>query len=171
MKKDEVVDLSGRRKQAKFNALMSTLDPERLFAIPMEDVDQFLDSANDSKDDPVVLGPSALLAVKRLFTKFGIDDLPETLGQLHGTINYCKALHHAAWSIPSDPKNDALWDKVVESVMQEDQPELFESFIAHKKGDLETLRRIHKERMTLAVMSRYYDPEHGWVSSRNGVPT
>jgi len=150
---------------------MTTLDPEKLFAIPMEDVDQFLDSANDSKDDPVVLGPSALLAVKRLFTKFGIDDLPGTLGQLHGTINYCKALHHAAWSIPSDSKNDALWDKVVESVMQEDQPELFESFIAQKRGDLETLRGIHKERMTLAVMSRYYDPEHGWVSSRNGVPT
>ena len=67
MKKDEVVDLSGRRKQAKFNALMSTLDPEKLFAIPMEDVDQFLDSANDSKEDPVILGPSALTAVKRLF--------------------------------------------------------------------------------------------------------
>src|SRR5674476_639880 len=140
MKKDEVVDLSWRRKQAKFNALMSTLDPEKLFAIPMEDVDQFLDSANDSKEDPVILGPSALTAVKRLFPQYGIDDLPETLGQLHGAINYCKALHHAAWSIPSDPKNDALWDKMVESVMQEHQPELFESFIAHKKGDLETLR-------------------------------
>ena len=170
MQETKIVDLDERRKRAAFQNLMGLPDPDNLFAIPMEDIDQFLDSANDSKDDPIVLHANAIVAVKRLFTRFGIDDLPLTVGEFRGALHYCKSLQALAWSIPTTPAGDAHWDRTMANTVERFMPELHASLVAYQNKDIATLQEIHAKRLTFAVMSSYYHPEHGWLSRGKETP-
>jgi hypothetical protein len=83
MTSSTVSSLSAHRDAKKFEALLAAQDPTRLFAaIDHDDIFAARDSANDSDSDPVLLGPKALVALKRLYAEFGVVDMPETLAQL-----------------------------------------------------------------------------------------
>ena len=168
MAKEKVVSLADRRQRTQYQALQAKLDPQALLDIPMGDINQYLDSANTSKSDPITLHGDSLVAVKRLLTHFGIDALPETVGQLMGALHYCHAIHGAVVSIPTNPKDDALWDEITERTLKKMMPELHPSYVAYKAGDIEALRQIARTRLTLPVMSDYFDPNEGkngsWVS-------
>ena len=153
-----------RRQRAEFDKLLKRSDPDSLFDIPMDEIDQFLDSANDSKDDPIVLHGKAIVAVKRLLTHFGIDSLPQTVGEFRGALWYCKILQSNANSIRTNPVDDALWDKITSETIEKMMPELHAPYLAYKNYNLEELRRIHREEMTFSVMSSYHHPDHGWLS-------
>lgn len=163
-----VSNLSAHRDAKKFETILAQQDPTGLFAaIDHDDIFAARDSANDSDSDPVLLGPKALVALKRLYAAFGVVDMPETLAQLNASLYYCKLLQLKAWSIPTDPVNDALWDETVDETMQKYFPELAPSLVAYRTGDIEQLRAISRERLTMAEMAKHYDAENGWVSSKD----
>lgn len=162
----KVIDLDTRRRSKSLERLTSSFDPEGLFRVCIDEVHQYHDSANTSKSDPITLHGSALLGIKRLLTRFGIEVTPLTYGELMGAMHYCKAVHGFAWQIQSDAKNDALWESLVEKNVREMLPELLDSLLAYKAGDVEALRKIARTRLTLSVMADHYLPEHGgWVSN------
>ena len=164
-----VSNLSAHRGTKKFEALLAAQDPTGLFAaIDHDDIFAGRDSANDSDSDPVLLGPKALVAIKRLYAVFGIVDMPETLAQLRASLHYCKLLQLKAWSIPTDPVNDALWDETVEETTMKYFPELASSLVAYRTGDIEALRVISRDRLTMVEMAKHYDADSSsWVSSKD----
>jgi hypothetical protein len=163
-----VTNLSAYRDGKKFEALLAGQDPTGLFAaIDHDDICVGRDSANESDVDPVLLGPKALVAIKRLYAEFGVVGMPQNLAQLWASLHYCKLLQLKAWSIPTDPVNDALWEETVDENMRKYFPELAPSLVAYRTGDIEALRVISRKRLTMAEMAKHYDAENGWVSSKD----
>lgn len=48
--------------------------------------------------------------------------------------------------------------------MEKVLPEMVAPYLALKDGNMDELRRIHREVMTFSVLSSYYNFEHGWLS-------
>lgn len=167
MDPNKVVDLSASRQKAEFQKLLKLPDPEGLFNIPFDDMAQYLDSANESLTDPVVLGPKALAAVKRLFAHFGITETPQTIGELNGALHYCKFLHLQTWTMSKDPEDVELHNRVVLDLAKTHYPELVESLRAYMAKDLAQLQRIAQERLPLSEMAKHYHFELGWLNTES----
>lgn len=150
-------------RQAVLGACPQRDGPDGLFDIPYEDITQYLDSANDSLADPVVAGPRAVVALKRLFGHFGMDAMPQTLGQLLGALWYCKILQDFSDSPPVGPADTLLWEQSVDSTFAQHYPELLDALSAARKRDMPALRRIAREAFPFDVLSRHYHPTMGWA--------
>ena len=146
----------------EFSRLLQQVDPDGAFDIPMDDVVQGLDSANESKSDPVRFGPRAVVVLKRLYARFGIEDMPETMGELLGSLWYCKVLQSFAAEVRTDPANDAAWEAATVRTLKQHMPELLDSYLAYRTGDVERLKALHRTTMPLTRMSKHYDPGQGW---------
>jgi hypothetical protein len=157
--------VSGETSEERAENLNEFVDPHGLFDIPMEAITQLLDSANESPSDPVVIGAEAFVPLKKLLSKFGIGGMPQTVGELRGSIEYCNTLYRKTRKDVQLGKADQeLWDGIVEKTTAEQLPELAPSLLAWKAGDIEALREIHRTRMTFGEMARHYHPEHGWLA-------
>lgn len=167
MQQNNVVDLAASRHKAEFEKLMNLPDEQGLFNIPFDDMAQYLDSANESLSDPVVLGPKALAAVKRLFAHFGITETPQTIGELNGALHYCRFLHLQTWTLSSSPSDVELHNRIVLELAAEHYPELVESLRAYMAKDLAELQRIAKERLPLSEMAKHYHFELGWLNTES----
>lgn len=165
MPANNVISIEPARQRAEFEKLLAQPDPENLFDIPFDDMAQYLDSANESANDPVELGPKAQAAIQRLFAHFGILEMPKTLGELNGALHYCKFLQLQTWTNGVTGADAALYHEVVVDLAKAHYPELVESFQAYIAKDTAALQRIAKERLTLAEMSKHYHFELGWLST------
>lgn len=163
MKNDNVVQIAPKQQEARLRRFRAQDDPSELFNIPYADIAQYLDSANDSLSDPVVAGPQATLALKRLFNEYGIAGMPETMGQLLGALWYCKMLDSSKGSPTLGPADVELWNQSVDETFKKHYPELLEPLQAARARDLETLTRVVRERMSFQEMERHYQPEMGWA--------
>lgn len=157
-----VTSLAKVRLEKDFDALVKVAtDPHGLFDIPFGDILHGVDS-NESKSDPIALGPQALIAVKRLFAEFGIEEMPANWGQLVGAYWYCKVVYMSRAMPIGRPEANEIWEQSVMRKLEGNNPELVASVQAYNAKDTEALRRIAKKRMTLDEMCRHYDAEDGW---------
>jgi hypothetical protein len=163
-----VTSLDALRKSKAYEKFVQQGDPKDLFSIPWDDIIRGSDSANTSKSDPVLLGPKAEMAVRRLFTEFGIKGWPTTWGELMGAVWYCRIVYSQGQTFEASPKDIALWLAIGLRLVEKHSPELAESVVAYRNADLATLQKVSTDRLTLAVMSEHFDHETGWVSQ---VPT
>lgn len=163
MQATNIISLAERRAAAEFNSFISAPDPDNLFAVPMDDVMQEQQSANESPSDRIILGPRALAAVKRLFSAFGIEETPQTVGELLGAMHYCKFLQLGTFTLNTNKADVDLFHECVIDNAKTYYPELEQSFRAYVQKDLGELQRIARERLTLSEMARHYHPEFGWV--------
>lgn len=163
MQATNIISLADHRAAAEFKSLMASPDPENLFAVPMDDVMQEQQCANESPSDRIILGPRALIAVKRLFAAFGIEETPQTVGELFGAIHYCKFLQLGTFTLNTNKADVDLFHECVIDNAKTYYPELVQSFRAYVQKDLGELQRIARERLTLAEMARHYHPEFGWI--------
>lgn len=156
--------MSGETPEEHGKNLQAFADPKGLFDIPMKAITQLLDSANESPSDPVVIGAEAFVPLKKLLSKFGIDGMPSTVGELRGAIEYCDTLYMKTHELfEMSPANKELSDRVTEDITAKYQPELLPSLLAWRANDIEALRDIHRTRMTFKEMARYCHPDYGWL--------
>jgi hypothetical protein len=81
---------SGNTPEERDKNLQEFADPEGALDIPWHDITQLLDGAvNESMTDPVVLGGQAFVALKKMLSRFGIEAMPQTIGELRVSVLYC----------------------------------------------------------------------------------
>lgn len=162
---ENVVSLSSAKATRKVASLIKGLDPDNLFAIPMSDITIGTDTPDAiCSDDPIMLGAKALVAVKRLFLRFGIDETPATYGELKGGIAYCGALLRLGNNCSGEDKHSKLFLECTLEVVTKHSPELVEPLTAYVHGDAEGLKRLACK-MPLAVMATHYGVvEACWMS-------
>ena len=170
MPESKEISFKERRQRIEFDKLKKNQDPENLFDIPMGEIDQFMDGANDSKSDPIVLHPKAVVAVKRLLSRFGIEGLPQTVGEFRGALYYCKILHNQVNYVRMSDADNVLWEKATLNSLEDILPEIVAPYLALKAGNMDELRRINREVMTFPVLSSHHHPEHGWLSRGKEKP-
>lgn len=165
MQDTNVINLAEHRAAAEFKALMGLPDPKKLFDVPLEDVTQEQQSANESPSDRILLGPRAQAGIKRLLTAFGIEETPQTVGELFGAMHYCKFLQLQTFTLNTRKEDVDLFHECVIELAQKRYPELVDSIKAYVCGDLAELQRIARERLPLTEMAKHYHPQFGWIST------
>lgn len=167
---NNVIPLKERRLKRELEKGLSMFDPQGLLNIPFEDITQGVDTANESPSDPILLGPKATAAIKRLYAEFGITSMPATIGELLGSFWYCKTLQSFAIGSPAgvSEQGKKLEHEATLSTFEEYAPELLESVIAARAKDKDALKEIHEKWLPLSRMARHYDPEKGWACGRTG---
>jgi len=165
-----VIPLKERRLQRELEKGLSMFDPQGLLNIPFDDILQGVDTANESPSDPILLGPKATAAVKRLYAEFGITSMPATIGELMGSIWYCKGLQSFAIGSPAGASelSKTLERESTLSTLEEYAPELVEAVIAIRANDKDALKEIHEKWFPLSRMARHYNPDKGWVCGETG---
>jgi hypothetical protein len=162
-----VIQLHTARAQRNFESLMKAQDPDGLFDIPFDEI--VVGSDQGEGDGPFSLSARAAAAFKRLFSEFGITSWPTSYFELMGAFWYCKALHQFAQHAPFQSKADeALWWEVGDKILDEDFPELKDSFLAYRHGNGPRLVEIHEKWMPLSRMVRHFDEEDGWLGGLTG---
>ena len=167
MPSDKVISIEPVRRRREFENLLARPDPDKLFDIPFDDIAQYLDCANESMNDPVVFGPRALTAIRRLFAHFGIQETPQTIAEFNGALHYCKFLQLQTWTGSVTVTDATLHLEVVVELAKVHYPELVESLQAYIVKDIAALQRIASERLTLKEMAAHYHFEFGWLSGNN----
>lgn len=160
----KVSSIAEARAKREFKEGLAQLDPHDLLHIPLEDVLQGVDTANESLADPVLLGPKAHAAVKRLYAEFGITSMPETIGELRGSLWYCRSLQTFSQSVsPALEADDAaLALESTRETLRDVAPELLEPVEAYRERDTAKLREIHEKWMPLSRMAKHFDYDGGW---------
>lgn len=161
---------SGGTPEEREKNLQEFADPEGALDIPWQDITQLLDgAANEALSNPVVIGGQAFVALKKMLSRFGIEDMPRTVGELRVSVLYCSLLYQAAHPLlvgvfATDPKlrREALEGRG--EGLKKHIPELAPTLEAYLAGDINKLREIHRTTMTFSEMLRHYDQdEDGWV--------
>lgn len=160
----QVISFKKAKATNDFKKFIAQGDPRGLFEIPFNDIARISDSANTGNSDPVLLGDKAQRALAALFQEFGLFGLPETWGQLMGAVWYCRAVYSQITKIKTNPADDALFEEIGLNLYRKYRPELVESVIAYRLGDLPELKRIHEERLTWPVLSSHFHQSSGWTS-------
>ena len=159
---DKVVNFSSARAGRQMDRLIQEMDPDNLFSIPMDDVAVGTDTPDDiASTAPIILGAQALVAVRRLFLRFGISETPVTYGELKGGIAYCDALVRLSGNSMGTDDSHKRYFKNMLSVVSKDLPELVAPLTAYVNGDAEALK---KASLTLAEMSKHYNDEGDWCN-------
>jgi len=154
---EKIVDIKGARRKKVLREFAAIRDPGNVLEIPMEDVIQGMDSANDSLEDPIRVGPRADLALRRMMGHFGIEHYPTTMGELQGLRYYCQFLLIKARKGAGSAADEALWEKIVDEGVAEDYPNALEPVRALRVGDSERLRALHRVSITPASLVQYYE--------------
>jgi hypothetical protein len=158
-----IITFPGSQKRSFLATYRASAARNGKFDIPYEDIAQYLDSANESLSDPVVAGARATVALKRLFEQFGIQAMPETLGELLGALWYCKILDSSAGHPAVSEADVELWDQSVDETFAQHYPELLDALRAVRKQDLLLLQRIARTKMPLSEMQKHFHPDMGWA--------
>ncbi|GAB3644832.1 hypothetical protein [Ramlibacter alkalitolerans] len=163
--------MSGDTPEEREKNLQEFADPEGALSIPWQDITQFLDSANESLSDPVAIGGQAFVALKKLFSRFGIEAMPRTVGELRASVLYCTLLYQATHplilgAVAANAESAKLGREIAVKGLIRDIPELAPTLQAYQAGDMDRLREIHRTTMTFGEMARHYDAdEDGWVTA------
>jgi hypothetical protein len=142
----------------------SVLDPRKLLDIPWLDVTVLKHSSNSSKDDPIVIGPDATAALERLYLEFGITGMPDTWGQVMGSVSYCTELNSACNYPRYGKKDDEEWFSAVLKVAHKYNPDLVDSIVAYHDRDIKKLRELFIANIGFAGCSKHFDPDLNWDS-------
>ena len=147
--------------------LLRSIDPYQLFEIPHHDVyrESEEEDAPYISDERIVLGSDAITALYRLYKAFGIQDMPQTVGEYFGGFWYCRVIYSFISKQKLEGEDKVVWEKAVDDVVSKVYPELFPSLLAKRVEDLTELKRIARERMTLREISKHYCPRIGWVGT------
>lgn len=149
-----VVSLTQVRQDQRWDQLRGSVDPNGLFNVPMDDIIQVLDSANDSLTDPVHLGPRAERALQALVDEFCLERLPKTLAEVQAIMQYGWFLRgQVRFGLKTFDEDEEIWNRSVDEVMQEHTPAFIEPVQAYRSGDREALRRVHTQRLTLVALA------------------
>lgn len=163
-----VVSLGEAREAQRWDQLRSSVDPNGLFNVPMDDIIQVLDSANESLSDPVHLGPRAERAIQALVDEFCLERLPKTLAEVQAIMQYGWFLRgKVRFGLKTFKEDEEVWNSTVDKVLKEHTPALLEPVQAYRQGDRESLRRVHTERLTLTALANRVQIDgnfrvHGW---------
>lgn len=149
----------------------SAFDLWGLLTPPFDDVLRAAGASREALTSPVELGPCASAALARLYAEFGIPSRPATVGELLGSLWYCRFLHIHAY-------RPSLWvglesrkfafDSTV-AALKRYAPEFLEPVIAYMAGDKQALRQFNEVQMPLSRMARHYCPDAGWSLSAAGA--
>lgn len=139
--------------------LMSRLDAEEAFAIPLDDV-HLLGDGTKQRHTPISLGNHAGQAVQDLMATFCMEGRqPATWGELKGLLAALQRLH--IWSVAfdqSDASRQALDKEVAEM-----WPELLAPLNAYREGDPIFLASYWRMVFTMEAFSQHWDPDCGWL--------
>lgn len=149
----EMAKLEGELKL--FSGVRSSYNP--VLYLPYDDITRVHETEEPGLSDKIVMGNKAEAAIKEMYRQFGIEGMPETWGELIGSVNYCMHLNrYAKWS-DCKTEDDKLMFKACQSVAEEYTPDLVPSFDAYVAKDFDELRRISREVLTLPEMSKRYN--------------
>lgn len=139
--------------------LMSRLDPEEVFAIPMMDV-QLLGPGTKQRKTPIALGKDASKAVKELMATFCMEGrAPATWGELKGLLAALMRLHIWTVSPSQTPEETQALDKQV----VEFWPELLTPLHAYREGDRNLLAGYWRMAFPMEAFEQHWDPDCGWL--------
>lgn len=160
---EKVVSLQEAKEDKRWDQLRGSVDPNGLFNVPMDDIIQVLDSANESLSDPVHLGPRAERALQALVDEFCLERLPKTLAEVQAIMQYGWFLRgKVRFGLKTHKEDEEVWNSSVDKILREHTPALLEPVQAYRDGDREALRRIHAERLTVAALAERVQVDGGF---------
>lgn len=159
----KVTDIIEKRREARLDKLVASVDKDNMFSIPWDDVVQGLDSANDSLSDPIRLGPRAHAAFQRLVDEFCLERLPETMGEAQGLLQYCWHMAgNARFGMVTFPEDEEIWQCSVLKVAEEYTPAFVEITKAYFSKDKAEMARIHRTTLTMKELGSRVLPDGGY---------
>ena len=151
---EKVVSLQEAREDQRWDQLRGSVDPNGLFNVPMDDIVQISESANEALTNPVHLGPRAERALQAFVDEFCLDRLPKTLGEVQAVMQYGWFLRgKVRFGLKTHKEDEEIWNQSVDSVLTEYTPAFIEPVQAYRSGDREALRKVHKERLTVTALA------------------
>lgn len=153
-KSEKVVSLQEAREEQRWDQLRGSVDPNGLFNVPMDDIVQISESANEALTNPVHLGPRAERALQAFVDEFCLDRLPKTLGEVQAVMQYGWFLRgKVRFGLKTFKEDEEIWNGSVDKVMKQYTPAFIEPVHAYRSGDREALRKVHKERLTVTALA------------------
>lgn len=154
-KSEKVVSLQEAREEQRWDQLRGSVDPNGLFNVPMDDIVQISESANEALTNPVHLGPRAERALQAFVDEFCLDRLPKTLGEVQAVMQYGWFLRgKVRFGLKTFKEDEEIWNGSVDKVMKQYTPAFIEPVQAYRSGDREALRKVHKERLTVTALAK-----------------
>lgn len=151
---EKVVSLQEAREDQRWDQLRGSVDPNGLFNVPMDDIVQISESANEALTNPVHLGPRAERALQALVDEFCLERLPKTLAEVQAIMQYGWFLRSKVrLGLKTRKEDEDIWNYSVDEVMREHTPAFIEPVHAYRSGDRDALRRVHKERLTVTALA------------------
>jgi hypothetical protein len=160
---EKVVSLQEAREDQRWDQLRGSVDPNGLFVVPMDDIVQISESANEALTNPVHLGPRAERALQALVDEFCLERLPKTLAEVQAVMQYGWFLQgKVRFGLKTFKEDEEIWNGSVDKVMTQYAPSFLEPVQAYREGNREALLRVHKERLTLDALAKRVEIDGGF---------
>lgn len=130
--------------------------PPPLFDIDFDAIYQLTEgAANEDLNNPVVATGQAEIALRQLIARFGFERMPFTCAELNGLLDYCIEFEGVTGEdLPEEYRE--LWRASSLKSCEDISPKLLPAVKLYLAGDMDGLRRFHRDERTLERLGREY---------------